>query len=494
LFSLNTLPRVGRSMVLTFNGFYVLSSVILLLNMRCRLCVAERVSTLDESFEGVETRVGPKEVVYVLGDSHGDMHYFVYQLLSTKRFMLSANDEVMWATRTDGMCCCKSNVSQNRCESPPLASFTKSSKHDGVCCATPNFHIQSPYFHVQEQCDWSPDYTQKAEDIARGMGQHNFCPFEEGETDPKDFHVVIAGDAVDRGSKSLEILNLIRRLQQDEQHGSKLIFLLGNHEAYLLRYGFIQEHAYAYEWAFSQRRALFNAQEGSQEYQLLEWLRTRDVIYQNDRTLVMHGGLLPKHVAGIKEELESSSVVANGPNIVQRINDKARELFKQVWECVRSEKYKPDFKFMCGCGTDGQECALKGDAEVPPVLGAIDGLLWERSFTTAGNPSTCQNAKSIGQTMAVNFIVLGHTTHSKITLYCRDRSVLVFAVDTSWKKCAFKKPDGDKECDFTAGKIIPRNSDNYLPSSLHISRKLKWIKKCTYNNREGPECAKYGLL
>merc|ERR1719362_740944 len=132
------------------------------------------------------------------------------------------------------------------------------------------------------------------------------------------------------------------------------------------------------------------------------------------------------------------------------------------------------------------------------------GVLWERKFTDSRSYSqqnkqnTCKEAAKIEEEMAVNFIVLGHTTHKEITTYCNENAwpAKVFAVDTSLKLCqrGFVVKAGD-ECDFEAGRDLQRQNNpapynnGFLPSSLHIAQN-RWIVKCTYDNTPHPVCTK----
>jgi len=487
--------------------FFVLAFVNLLLSSRCWLCSAlrdEHTQRVADSGK-VNTVCKPTEMIYVLGDSHGDLHFFVHQLLSTKRFMLLGTT-VMWATRTNGMCCCTSHVSRIDCQGQH-AYFTNITLGNGsfynLCCNTPN----STQF--QNQCDWSSTFSEEAQNALTGLGQVNVCPFEEGETESDDFEVVIAGDAIDRGSKSREILDLIRMLQKHEQHGSKLIFLLGNHEEYLLRYAWEQsdQWARAYDWAFKNYKALFNAGNGTADYMLLGWLRSQDVIYKNGRTLVMHGGLQPKYVDSIKKELTATGTRTDADKIVEKINQEAHQKFKGIWECVQKATSETN-KRCCGCGF--HYCEMPNCANRVPVPLVVDdgGVVWEREFSSAVSyqinknqnqeKETCNKVKSVGEKLAVNFIVLGHTTHPTIKTFCK-RDTLVFAVDTTNKLCQkgfFVKKEVGDECDFQEERDFlhakaqnTQWTNSYLPSSLRIA-KDRWVAKCAYDYTRQLVCEK----
>jgi len=316
------------------------------------------------------------------------------------------------------------------------------------------------------------------------------------DVDPEeDFEVVMLGDAVDRGSRSKEDLETIFRLTRHPRLGKKLIFLLGNHESYTLRYllHWAEQDEDKGGWGKNARASLFFENEGSYHYEFFQWLRQCPVVYMRDHILMAHGGLsdatarLAQAAARFRVKKDPSP-----QQIIDQINNEAKEFYESVFQCVRksgSSWFKPS----------DSECGYKS---VPDVLEnfessskARSSVLWFRGYTAiagkvsdigAGSVKACEMAAKVGEMLDVKFHVYAHSTHERIMQFCEDDAlpVKVFAVDTSYKRCQLK--DDDKECDYAMihqHHVAP--TSQWQPQSLHVHTNRETdeadIEACLYS-------------
>ncbi|MCC2958764.1 metallophosphoesterase [Massilia sp. IC2-477] len=104
-------------------------------------------------------------------------------------------------------------------------------------------------------------------------------------------HLVIAGDAVDRGRDVFAVLwRLYALSQQAQDAGGAVHLVLGNHEQYLLRGNTSRanrDHLYALTRMGGQAQA-FGA-----DTVIGRWLRLQPVIIKTGRTVITHGGVNP---------------------------------------------------------------------------------------------------------------------------------------------------------------------------------------------------------
>merc|ERR1712232_165313 len=113
------------------------------------------------------------------------------------------------------------------------------------------------------------------------------------------WEVVIAGDQINKGVHSFENLLLIKRLSEDEIWGSRLVFVMGNHEGVFLELGnhFAGDpKKQADLWTAEKRWSDYSATNGSGE-EIITWMTERPPLYiagkwsSNNSVLIAHGGL-----------------------------------------------------------------------------------------------------------------------------------------------------------------------------------------------------------
>ncbi len=105
----------------------------------------------------------------------------------------------------------------------------------------------------------------------------------------------LVGDLVNRGPDSLSVLRLLKSL------GTDVVSVLGNHDLHLL--------AVAYGVANSSRQdTLQEILNAPDKTELLDWLRTQRMFYQQDDYALVHAGLLPQwtvaQAAALANEIE----------------------------------------------------------------------------------------------------------------------------------------------------------------------------------------------
>ncbi|MGA7965932.1 MAG: symmetrical bis(5'-nucleosyl)-tetraphosphatase [Gammaproteobacteria bacterium] len=98
--------------------------------------------------------------------------------------------------------------------------------------------------------------------------------------DPAEDHLWFAGDLVNRGSQSLEVLRFVRGL------GERAISVLGNHDLHLIAM------AHGAREVSDQLKPVLAAEDG---LELIEWLRARPLLWHDTKLgyVLVHAGLDP---------------------------------------------------------------------------------------------------------------------------------------------------------------------------------------------------------
>lgn len=105
-------------------------------------------------------------------------------------------------------------------------------------------------------------------------------------------HLVLVGDLVDRGTQVTEVLWLVHRLErQARRAGGRVHYVLGNHEAMLLR-GDTRYADVKYDLVSRQLDTTIPGLYGPRT-ELGRWLRTKPAMVRIDSLLFAHGGVSP---------------------------------------------------------------------------------------------------------------------------------------------------------------------------------------------------------
>jgi len=138
-------------------------------------------------------------------------------------------------------------------------------------------------------------------------------------------HLVILGDALDRGDNQVEILWLIYALEAEAARaGGGVHFVLGNHETMLMRgdvrYLHTKYRQLVTPLGVSSYSRLFAA-----NTVLGQWLRSRPTVLRIDNQLFLHGGISRELVARSFAMPEINGTVRAVLNDGAYVNDVARE-------------------------------------------------------------------------------------------------------------------------------------------------------------------------
>lgn len=116
---------------------------------------------------------------------------------------------------------------------------------------------------------------------------------EQGAWSGGDSVLVQTGDQTDRGPDSLEVLQLLMRLEGEAAAaGGRVVVLLGNHEVMNMMgdWRYVSPEDVSDFGTEDARRAAFAA-----DGELGRWLRERPMVAVIDRTVFVHGGVHPRY-------------------------------------------------------------------------------------------------------------------------------------------------------------------------------------------------------
>jgi len=139
---------------------------------------------------------------------------------------------------------------------------------------------------------------------------------------------------------------------------------------------------------------------------------------------------------------------------IGRVNSAARYGFRRNVEAVRKLGYA--------------KARERFGRERSEYFQAAYDILWSREFSNveegAGSWASCRCAEEVGDLVGVTALVVGHTTHPRITRYCPDSTkskVPVYVVDTHRLDCSLG-------CDFEMGGDSFVFEETNLPQSLRV--------------------------
>lgn len=288
--------------------------------------------------------------------------------------------------------------------------------------------------------------------------KNGILTWKENLTD--NLEIVILGDVVDRGHLSKQNLITLKRLSEHEKWGPRLRLVMGNHEEMILS----GDSRYA-SGDFDHdkiKKALF-AKEGSEDYDLLEWLRSLPVAHFRQGLIMMHGGLERSSMLMMKQQLAGKGLPcetdgpACGAAVVMSLNAASRMYHHVLGIAWRAAGDKVGSIF-------GLEKPVMKTPE------SVRGALWFRGYAGidhgANTRKTCRRVAQVADQLGVKAMVVAHCTHEMITEYCHNQ-VPVFATDTHTSDCA-----ETGECDYKAHKKAHKHAidirKKQVPQSLRV--------------------------
>lgn len=203
-------------------------------------------------------------------------------------------------------------------------------------------------------------------------------------------HLVIVGDAVDRGRDVFAVLwRLYALAQQAQRAGGGLHMVLGNHEQYILRGNTTRahvEHLYALDQMGGPVPAF------AADTVIGDWLRAQPVVLQMGRVLFTHGGI--------------SKATADSGLTLPQLN----EAMRGYWSGTAAAK--PALDAVLGRG---------GLTQYRGYLDEADGL------------ATAEDVRQVLAHFNADAVVVGHTLVDKVTMLHGGR---VIAVDVNTNEAA----------------------------------------------------------
>ena len=226
---------------------------------------------------------------------------------------------------------------------------------------------------------------------AIGDIQGCYTPFsrllERIRFDPSADRLWIAGDLVNRGPHSAEVIRVVRAL------GNSAITVLGNHDLYLLMVA-------AKAAPRTRDDTLDGLLKAADRDELLDWLAQRPMVYAEGNHLMVHAGLVPQWSAADAVALGGEVETAlRGP----RAKDFLKHLFGD-----KPAKWSADLKgwdrlrFIVNTMTRMRFCSPEGrldlDGKGPPSKGPSGSVPWFRADKPAWKTHTvvCGHWSALG--------------------------------------------------------------------------------------------------
>jgi bis(5'-nucleosyl)-tetraphosphatase (symmetrical) len=153
----------------------------------------------------------------------------------------------------------------------------------------------------------------------------------------------LAGDLVNRGPRSLDVLRLIHGL------GARAVVVLGNHDLHLLgRAAGVTEA--------KRRDTLDEVLAAPDRATLLDWLRARPILHREGPHVLVHAGLLPRWT--VEEALERAAEIET----LLRKGELSELLSKET----RAARSLQVFTRLRTCRDDGRMCDFDGPPDEAP--------------------------------------------------------------------------------------------------------------------------------
>lgn len=226
---------------------------------------------------------------------------------------------------------------------------------------------------------------------AIGDIQGCYTPFsrllERIRFDPSADRLWIAGDLVNRGPHSAEVMRVVRGL------GDSAIAVLGNHDLYLLMVA-------AKAAPRTRDDTLDNVLKATDRDELLDWLAHRPMVHVEGNHLMVHAGLVPQWSAADALALGGEVEAAlRGP--------RAKDFLKQLFG-DKPIKWNADLKgwgrlrFIVNTMTRMRFCTPEGrlalDGKGPPSKGPSGSVPWFRADKPAWKTHTvvCGHWSALG--------------------------------------------------------------------------------------------------
>jgi bis(5'-nucleosyl)-tetraphosphatase (symmetrical) len=178
--------------------------------------------------------------------------------------------------------------------------------------------------------------------------------------EPSRDRLLLVGDLVNRGPQSVEMLRWVMRNERSVR------VVLGNHDLYLISRALGAARK-------KKRDTLDPVLEARDCDEMIEWLRTRPLVYRENGTLLVHAGLLPSWSADdavrLAGELEAALQGDDAPDLLETLRDPpGRPWVEKMRGLERLRTLVQIFTQLRTCTHDGVPCLeFSGKpADAPP--------------------------------------------------------------------------------------------------------------------------------
>lgn len=170
---------------------------------------------------------------------------------------------------------------------------------------------------------------------------------------PNQDHLGFAGDLVNRGPQSLQVLRLIKNL------GDKASVVLGNHDFYLLALGYEAVE-------FHGSHTLDAVLQAPDKWELLDWLRQQPVViyWENFNSILVHAGIPPQwSLAEVLSYAHEAAAELKGENFLNFL----RELELQRNANIKWNKnlnHNEKMRYIVNAFTHLRFCSAEGELDL----------------------------------------------------------------------------------------------------------------------------------
>ncbi|MEY3014280.1 MAG: Bis(5-nucleosyl)-tetraphosphatase, symmetrical [Pseudomonadota bacterium] len=214
---------------------------------------------------------------------------------------------------------------------------------------------------------------------------------EQLDFEPTRDEIWLAGDLVNRGTGSLDVLRFCRR------HDASVRAVLGNHDLHLLA----RAHGVARPGKRDTLDAVLSAPDRAD---VLEWLRHRPLLHATDHHLMFHAGLLPEWtVADAIAAAREAELVLRGPDAERLLRRMRRarqhqDLAIDAGPIARAAATVAVLTRLRACDTEGRLTNYSGRYENIPRLARawFDCRLGRPDGLAEGRTLVCGHWASLG--------------------------------------------------------------------------------------------------
>lgn len=152
--------------------------------------------------------------------------------------------------------------------------------------------------------------------------------------------LISVGDLIDRGPGQVEIVDILRDMQQ----AGKAIVLLGNHELYAIAWYEMDEEGTPMRphspKNLKEHQAFLEQSSYSNDWYLstIAWLKTLPLFYENDYFRCVHAAWHDGHIAKLKELADENNAISN--KVWEQPKRVSMDFYKAIEYCLNGPKLR----------------------------------------------------------------------------------------------------------------------------------------------------------